>query len=173
MSVEPWCGVSLAGPSGVWEAAGAHSWVGNRRGPSAWPASGKDQGYKPMVRSSAGQPESDGVVVALIGGRDMPGGQGPCFDHAREAGKREGMTGSARSTYRGRSRPVVADEPLVASPVKVRQLQRALWAAAKQSKGRRSHAPYDRIHRGEVRSEWFNGHGMYRLRGTIRYPRAA
>jgi RNA-directed DNA polymerase len=36
------------------------------------------------------------------------------------------------------------------SPVKVRQLQRTLWAAAKQSSGRRFHALYDRICRGDV-----------------------
>jgi len=34
--------------------------------------------------------------------------------------------------------------------VKVRQLQRKLWAAAKQSPERRFHALYDRIHRGDV-----------------------
>jgi len=38
----------------------------------------------------------------------------------------------------------------VCSPVKVRKLQRELWAAAKQSSGRRFHALYDRIHRGDV-----------------------
>jgi RNA-directed DNA polymerase len=61
------------------------------------------------------------------------------------------MTGLARSNYPGRPSPVVADEePLVVSPVKVQQLQRALWAAAKQSSGRRFHALYDRICRGDV-----------------------
>jgi RNA-directed DNA polymerase len=39
---------------------------------------------------------------------------------------------------------------LRASPVKVRELRNALWAAAKQSSGRRFHALYDRIYRGEV-----------------------
>jgi RNA-directed DNA polymerase len=34
--------------------------------------------------------------------------------------------------------------------VKVRELQRRLWAAAKQSPERRFHALYDRIHRGDV-----------------------
>jgi RNA-directed DNA polymerase len=34
--------------------------------------------------------------------------------------------------------------------VKVRELQRKLWAAAKQSEGRRFHVLYDRIHRGDV-----------------------
>jgi RNA-directed DNA polymerase len=151
MSVEPWSGVSSAGPSGVWGAARAHSSVGNRRGPSAWPASGKDQGYKPMVKILGGQRESEGVVVPLIGVRDTLGGKGPCFDHVREAGKCEGMTGSFRSNYPGRPRLAVTDgEPLVVSPVKVRQLQRGLWAAAKQSSGRRFHALYDRIYRGDV-----------------------
>jgi RNA-directed DNA polymerase len=61
------------------------------------------------------------------------------------------MTGSVRSNYPGRPRSVVADdEPLVVSPVKVQQLQRGLWAAAKQSSGRRFHALYDRIYRGDV-----------------------
>ncbi|MGH9207828.1 MAG: group II intron reverse transcriptase/maturase [Acidimicrobiales bacterium] len=105
-----------------------------------------------MVKALGGQRESDGVVVPLIGVQhNAPGGKGPNFDHVREVGKREGMTGSARSNHPGRPRLVVADEePLVFSPVKVRQLQRALWAAAKQSSGRRFHALYDRICRGDV-----------------------
>jgi len=37
-----------------------------------------------------------------------------------------------------------------ANPVNVRELQRKLWAAAKQSPERRFHALYDRIHRGDV-----------------------
>jgi RNA-directed DNA polymerase len=104
-----------------------------------------------MVKSLGGQRESDGVVVPLIGVRDTPGGKGPCFDHAREAGKREGMAEVTRSNSPGRQSSVVAvEELLVASPVKVRQLQRALWAAAKQSSGRRFHALYDRVHRDDV-----------------------
>jgi RNA-directed DNA polymerase len=105
-----------------------------------------------MVKSLGGQRESEGVVVPLIGVQhNAPGGKGPCFDHVREAGKREGMTGFARSNSPGKLSLAVADEePLVDSPVKVRQLQRALWAAAKQSSGRRFHALYDRIYRGDV-----------------------
>ena len=113
--------------------------------------SGKDQGYKPMAKSSGGQRESDGVVVPLIGVRDTPGGKGPSFDHAREAGKHQGMTGAARSNSPGKLLLAVADEqPLTASPVKVRELQRGLWTAAKQSSGRRFHALYDRVCRGDV-----------------------
>ena len=105
-----------------------------------------------MVKALGGQRESDGVVVPLIGVQhNAPGGKGPNFDHAREVGKREGMTGSAWSNHPDGPLSVVADEePLRASPVKVRQLQRALWAAAKQSSGRRFHALFDRVHRGDV-----------------------
>jgi RNA-directed DNA polymerase len=105
-----------------------------------------------MVKTFGGQRESDGVVVPLIGVQhNAPGGKGPNFDHARDVGKHQGMTGLARSNSPGRPPLAVADEaPLVASPVKVRGLQRALWAAAKQSQGRRFHALYDRICRGDV-----------------------
>src|SRR5882757_5195103 len=151
MSGGPWSGVSSSGSSGVGEAARAHSLVRNRRDPSAWPSSGEDQGYKPMVKALGGQRESDGVVVPLIGVQhNAPGGKGPDFDHAGEVGKCEGMIGSDWSNHPGRPALAVADEPLVASPVKVRQLQRTLWAAAKQSSGRRFHALYDRIYRGDV-----------------------
>ena len=104
-----------------------------------------------MVKSFGGQRESEGVVVPLIGVRDTPGGKDPCFDHARRAGKHQGMTEVSRSNHPGGSLPVVADEePLAVSPVKVRQLQRTLWTAAKQSSGRRFHALYDRICRDDV-----------------------
>lgn len=104
-----------------------------------------------MVKALGGQRESDGVVVPLIGVQhNAPGGKGPNFDHACEVGKHQGMTGVCRSNSPGRPRPVVAEGPLVALPVKVRQLQRTLWAAAKQSEGRRFHALFDRICRGDV-----------------------
>jgi len=105
-----------------------------------------------MVKAFGGQRESDGVVVPLIGVQhNAPGGKGPNFDHAHRAGKREGMAGASRSNSPGKSPLAVADdEPLGVSPVKVRQLQRALWAAAKQSEGRRFHALFDRVHRGDV-----------------------
>jgi RNA-directed DNA polymerase len=129
-------------------AARAHSLGWNRRDPSAWPASGKDRWYKPMVKSSGGQRESEGVVVPVIGvQQNAPGGKGPHFDHAGGEGKREGMAGTARSNHPGGSPPAVLPwEPAV----KVRQLQRKLWAAAKQSPERRFHALYDRICRGDV-----------------------
>ena len=120
----------------------------NRRGPSAWRASGKDRWYKPMVKSGGGQRESEGVVVPLIGvQQNAPGGKGPHFDHAGGEGKREGMAGTARSSNPGGSPPAALPWE---SAVKVRQLQRKLWAAAKQSPERRFHALYDRIGRGDV-----------------------
>jgi RNA-directed DNA polymerase len=111
-----------------------------------------------MVKTLGGQRESDGVVVPLIGVQhNAPGGKGPNFDHAGEASKREGMTEASRSNFPGKSWLAVADdEPLCPSGVKVRELQRTLWAAAKQSEGRRFHALIDRICRGDVLWEaWF------------------
>jgi RNA-directed DNA polymerase len=138
--------------------ARAHSLGRNRRGPSAWPASGKDQVYKPMVKSPGGQRESEGAVVPLIGAEhNAPGGKGPHFDRASGEGKHQGMAGGSRSNSPGGSQPAVAGlvpppapGNVRANPVNVRGLQRKLWAAAKQSPERRFHALYDRIRRGDV-----------------------
>ena len=103
-----------------------------------------------MVKPTGVQRESEGVVVPLIGvEQNAPGGKGPCFGHADQVGKREGMAGLVPVNYPDRSQPVVA---LAGKPdgVKVRELQRRLWTVAKQSEGRRFHALYDRIHRGDV-----------------------
>jgi RNA-directed DNA polymerase len=101
----------------------------------------KDRSYKPVVKSSGGERESDGVVVP---GRAVEPvrapGKGPDFGHAGNGGKREGMAGTAQPNYLDGHQPVV----------KVRQLQNRLWAAAKQSRCRRFHALFDRIHRSDV-----------------------
>lgn len=103
-----------------------------------------------MVKAGGGQRESEGVVVPLIGVQDnAPGGKDPHFDHAGGEGKREGMTGIARSNDPGRREPAVAVDGKP-SDAKVRQLQRRLWTAAKQSEERRFHALYDRVCRGDV-----------------------
>jgi RNA-directed DNA polymerase len=68
-------------------------------------------------------------------------GKGPDFGHVEEAGKREGMAGTAQPIY---------PEGRHVAPAKVRQLQNRLWAAAKQSPGRRFHALYDRICRSDI-----------------------
>jgi RNA-directed DNA polymerase len=123
-----------------------------------------------MVKSEGEQRESDGVVVPPIAGRNPVGGKGPDFDHAWGEGKRQGMTGVVRSNHLGGQPrpvgPVVPDggptpvdraaggggSPVLVVPRvgKVRELQHALWAAAKQSSGRRFHALYDRVYRGDV-----------------------
>jgi RNA-directed DNA polymerase len=51
------------------------------------------------------------------------------------------MAGTARPNYPEGRHP---------APANVRRLQNRLWAAAKQSPGRRFHALYDRIHRSDV-----------------------
>jgi RNA-directed DNA polymerase len=64
------------------------------------------------------------------------------------------MAGVSRFNYPGRPEPAVAGDqgPVEGrpNPVKVRQLQRRLWTAAKQSEDRRFHALYDRVCRGDV-----------------------
>ncbi|MDQ3575560.1 MAG: reverse transcriptase domain-containing protein, partial [Actinomycetota bacterium] len=92
------------------------------------------------MKPDGAQRESDGVVVPLIAGMNPAGGKGPDFGHVGDGGKREGMTGTARSNHPGGHE----------APAKVRQLQNRLWAAAKQSRSRRFHALYDRIHRSDV-----------------------
>jgi hypothetical protein len=179
--------VGPPGPSGVWRAARVHGLGWNRRDPSAWPASGKDRWYKPMVKSSGGQRESEGVVVSLIGVQhNAPGGKGPHFDHGGNEVARQGMTGTARSNHPGRPEPVVLldSEPAIgpASLGNVRRLQRRLWTAAKQSEERRFHAMYDRdgaashrLHRGlclcrGVRESRPQHNGQLLLRGHAGLP---
>ncbi|MDQ6725926.1 MAG: group II intron reverse transcriptase/maturase [Actinomycetota bacterium] len=96
------------------------------------------------MKSSGAQRESDGVVVPLIAGRNPAGGKDPDFGHAGNGGKRKGMAGTARHNYPEGRHP---------APANVRQLQNRLWAAAKQSPGRRFHALYDRIYRSDVLEE--------------------
>jgi RNA-directed DNA polymerase len=105
-----------------------------------------------MVKSFGGQRESEGVVVPPIGVQhNAPGGKGPHFDHAWGEGKRQGMAGTARSNNPGGPQPADPVRRLGLPGVgKVRKLQRKLWAAAKQSEGRRFHALFDRVCRGDV-----------------------
>jgi hypothetical protein len=49
----------------------------------------KDRSYKPMVKGSGGQRESEGVVVVRIGVQNnAPEAKGPCFDRVCRGGKR-------------------------------------------------------------------------------------
>jgi RNA-directed DNA polymerase len=127
-------------PSGYGERHARKGWVGTGEARLASFVS-KDRRYKPVVKSGGGQRESDGVVVPgrVISARAP--GKGPDFGLAGDGGKREGMAGTAQSNY---------PEGRHVAPVKVRQLQNRLWAAAKQSRERRFHALYDRIYRSDV-----------------------
>ncbi len=124
----------------------------NVRGPSARPLSGQARSYKPKAKSSRAQRESEGIVVldgavqAVLTkavGQNAAGGKGPCGGHAEIVGKREGMAGKT-----GPNDPDAGD-----CGDKVRQLQRQLWAAAKRAPGRRFHALYGQMCRGDVLHE--------------------
>ncbi len=126
--------------------------VRNVRGPSARPLSGQASSYKPKAKSSRAQRESEGIVVPDGEAQATPtkavrhnaaGGKGPCGGHADGAGKREGMAGKTEPN----------DPVDLESSDKVRQLQRQLWAAAKRAPGRRFHALYGQMCRGDVLHE--------------------
>jgi RNA-directed DNA polymerase len=106
-----------------------------------------------MVKPDGGQRKSDGVVVPERGARECAVvGKGPDFGHAGRGGKRKGMAGTARSNHPDGHKPIDLHRlPPVGDDV--RELQRKLWAAAKQSPERRFHALYDRIFRGDVLEE--------------------
>lgn len=126
--------------------------VWNVRGPSARPLSGQACSYKPKAKSRRAQRESEGIVVpmgeaqagpAKAVGHNAAGGKGPCGGYAEIAGKHEGMAGQTGPNDPG------GDEPRE----QVRQLQRQLWAAAKRAPGRRFHALYGQMCRGDVLHE--------------------
>jgi RNA-directed DNA polymerase len=135
-----------AGPGGVRGAARVQGEVRNTRDPSAWPWSGHGASYKPKAKSAAAQRESEGTVVPLmVATNNATGGKGPWGGHAEGAGKREGMAGRSGPNDPGGRRP----------HDKVRELQRRLCAAAKRAPGRRFHALFDQVWRGDVlREAW-------------------
>jgi len=81
--------------------------------------------------ASGGSPR--GVEVTEEGRDKRLEGRAPALIARSHGGKREGMS-------------VSSNDPVD----KVRELQRTLWRAAKQHRGRRFHALYDRIYRGDV-----------------------
>lgn len=135
---ESGCAADLGG---VWGAARAEGEVRNTRGPSAQPTSGKDRPYKPKAKAVGAQRESEGaVVLARVAKNNATGGKGLCSGRASAGGTGEGMGRTAGSNHPGGRAPID----------KVRRLQRKLYGAAKQQKGRRFHALYDRIYRSDV-----------------------
>ena len=132
---------SAVGSSGVWGAARVEGDVRNRRDPSARPESGQSGPYKPKVKSAAAQRESEGIEVPKKAATNNAArGKGPCGGQAGKAGKREGMSGTARTNDPDEHKPIE----------KVRRLRIRLWRAAKRQPERRFHALYDRIHRSDV-----------------------
>jgi RNA-directed DNA polymerase len=98
------------------------------------------------VKPVGARQESDGVVVPLIAGMNPVGGKGPDFDHNDDEGKCESMTETAQSNNSTRGYFGLTGS----GPVKARRLRNRLWAAAKQSSGRRFHALYDRVYRSDI-----------------------
>jgi RNA-directed DNA polymerase len=126
---------------GVRSAARGHGGERNTRDPSAQPESGQCRSYKPSVKASGGQRESEGIVVVQSRAtKNARGAKGPCGGNVGRARTREGMTGRTGSNHPGGRE----------STDKVRQLQRRLWSAAKEQPGRRFHALLDRIYRRDV-----------------------
>ena len=116
----------------------------NTRDPSAQPSSWLGDANRPSAKGGIAQRKSDGVIVPTrTAPHNAVGGKGHERGHVAEEGKREGMTGTTGSNSPERRRPID----------KVRQLQRRLCAAAKQSSERRFHALYDRMWRSDVLNE--------------------
>jgi RNA-directed DNA polymerase len=108
------------------------------------PSSRQGGPHKPKVKACAAQRESEGIVVPSIAAtKNAAGGKGPWGGRVGGGGKREGMAGRSGPNHPRGRRPVD----------KVRQLQRRLWIAAKRHAGRRFHALYDRIARGDILAE--------------------
>jgi RNA-directed DNA polymerase len=134
----------LTGPSGVGGAARVQGEVRNTGDPSALPTSRTGASYKPKVKASAAQRKSEGAIVPrMMATKNAVGGRGPCGGRVGTGGKREGMAGKTGPNHPDGRKPID----------KVRQLQRRLWAAAKRHPGRRFHALYDRMYRGDVLCE--------------------
>ena len=109
--------------SGVQGAARVQGPTRNRRDPSALSSSRQGASYKPKAKSSAAQRESEGLVVpSMVATNNATGGKGPCFGHARSAGKHEGMAAMSGPNHPGAR---MCD-------AKVRQPQRGLWAGAER-----------------------------------------
>jgi len=93
------------------------------RDPSALPSSRQGGSYTTKSKSSAAQRESEGFLVpSIVVQKNATGGKGPCFGHARNEGKREGLAAKSGPNYPGRPKP----------NEEVRQPQRELWAGAKR-----------------------------------------
>ena len=129
----------VQGLGGVEGVARAEGEVRNTRDPSRQPTLGNGRAYKPKAKAHGGERESEGLVVPMKAG-NAAGGKGLCSCRASVGVAGEGMAQTAASNH-----------PVGQPPIeKIRRLQRKLYVVAKQQKGRRFHALFDRIHRGDV-----------------------
>ena len=124
--------------SGVRRRACDDSPARNWRDPPRQPTSGEGRPYKPKAKGAGAGRESEGLVVPMKTAATTPSeGRGPALVVLADGGKGEGMSASRTN-----------------NPVeKVRELQRKLFMAAKRKPGRRFHALFDRIWRGDVLQE--------------------
>jgi RNA-directed DNA polymerase len=101
--------------------------------------------HKQNAKAVVAQRESEGVVVVPSSTtNNVEGAKDPCFGHDGGAGKREGMG----------SHKAAPNHPDAGNRVdKAQQLQRRLGMAAKESPGRRFHALFDLMSRGDVLDE--------------------
>ncbi len=106
----------------------------NRRGPTQRPTSGEGGTYKPSAKGCRAGRASEELVVPLMLAATTPAeGRGSTSVARVDGGKCEGMA----------ARPNNPSD-------KVRELQHALFRAAKRNPGRRFHALFDRICRRDV-----------------------
>ena len=124
-------------PAGYGELHARTVWHGTRETRLSSPVS-KDRSYKPMVKSSGGQRESEGAIVVGIGvQKNAPGAKGPHFGRACKRGTRRGLGGKTVPTYPGGPEPVAAAGSkmamLATRAAAVQQPGSGLWAAAKRS----------------------------------------
>ena len=118
---------------GVGTAARAHSSMRNRRGPPRSPSSGE-------ARRISAEREVAECREGVRGGHSTEEAADKAVEGRAPASVMPGEQGRARAC------PPRANNPID----KVRQLQRRLYVAAKQSRTRRFHALYDRVWRGDV-----------------------
>ena len=100
----------------------------------------EDRSYKPMVKSSGGQRESEGAMVVVIGvQKNAPGAKGPHVDRACVGSERQDMTARLlRPNHPGGCRPGDGSAREMARsatrrPVAQAQPRGRLWEAAKQT----------------------------------------
>ena len=132
---------NVEGLGGVLDAARVHGSTRNTREPSAPSLSGRGESHKSKTKPNTAQRKSEGhVVPMMVATNNAIGGKEPWGDgRVDRRGTRKGMDAKRPNSPRGRS-----------PEDKVRRLQCRLRDVAKQQPGRKFHALYDRIYRGDV-----------------------